>query len=339
MKILKILLLVLLALVGIGIILGLFGPKTYKVERSAVITASSDAIWPHVNSIRSQNTWSPFVEQDTTMVVEYIGTDGEVGSGSKWASKKMGNGEQTITSVDPNKSVNTRLKFIMPWGTSESDAYLNMEPDVAGTKVTWGFGGENDFMGRIFGSIMSMENAIGPMYEKGLTNLQTLVASAPPSTMGKKYAIKEGQYPGGTYMGVRANVSFSDMEAFYDKNLSAVMAEVEKAKITPTTMPIGIYYKWDVDKGMSDMSAGIGVPTGTKAPAGFEISTIAANKSLTMSYTGGYFGTASAHAGFDDYIKTNNLSQLSPVIEEYIVGPSSEPDSNKWVTIITYFVK
>ncbi len=339
MRILKVLLYGLLALVGIGIILGLAGPKTYKVERSAVITASPDAIWPHVSSIRSQNTWSPFTEQDTAMVVEYTGTDGEVGSGSKWASKKMGKGEQTITSVDPNKGVTTRLKFIMPWGASESDAYLNMEPDVAGTKVTWGFGGQNDFMGRIFGSIMSMEKAVGPMYEKGLINLQTLVASAPPPAMGKKYAIKEGQYQGGTYLTIRGSINMTEMESFYGKNFQTIMGEIQKTKITPATMPLGMYYTWDMEKGMTDMAAAIGVPADTKEPAGLTKVTLPANKSLTMMYTGGYHGLGNAHAGFEDYIKTNNLTQLSPVVEEYITDPGSEPDSNKYVTQITYFVK
>ena len=339
MKILKVLLYVLLALVGIGIILGLLGPKTYKVERSLVIASTPDAIWPHVSSIRSQNTWSPFTEQDTAMVIEYMGNDGEVGSGSKWVSKKMGNGEQTITTVDPNKGVTTHLKFFMPWGTSESDAYLNMEPDAAGTKVTWGFGGENDFMGRIFGSIMSMEKAVGPMYEKGLTNLQTVVASSPSPTMGKKYAIKEGQYPGGTYLTIRGNISMSEMESFYGKNFQAIMGEIQKAKITPSTMPLGIYYTWDMEKGTTDMAAGIGVPADTKEPAGLTKVTLPANKSLTMIYTGGYGGLGNAHAGFDDYIKTNKLEQLSPVLEEYITDPGSEPDSNKYVTQITYFVK
>jgi effector-binding domain-containing protein len=339
MKILKVLLYVLLALVGIGIILGLVGPKTYKVERSAVITASPDAIWPHVSSVRSQNTWSPFVEEDTAMVIEYAGTDGEVGSSSKWTSKKMGNGEQTITSLDPNKSVNTHLKFIQPWGTSESDAYLNMEPDPAGTKVTWGFGGNNDFVGRMFGSIMNMDKMVGPMYEKGLTNLQTLVAAAPPAAMGKKYAITEGQYPGGTFLTVRSNINMSEMKSFYEKNFQAIMSEIQKSKITPATMPLGIYYTWDMEKGTTDMAAAIGVPADTNEPAGLTRVTVPANKSLTMMYTGGYSGLGNAHMGFDDYIRTNKLEQLSPVLEEYITDPGSEPDSNKYMTKITYFVK
>jgi effector-binding domain-containing protein len=41
----------------------------------------------------------------------------------------------------------------------------------------------------------------------------------------------------------------------------------------------------------------------------------------------------------DDHIKANKLEHVAPVVEEYITDPGTEPDSNKWVTLITYFVK
>jgi len=54
---------------------------------------------------------------------------------------------------------------------------------------------------------------------------------------------------------------------------------------------------------------------------------------------GGYNGLEQAHLAMDDYMKANNLENQPPVIEEYITDPGSEPDSNKWVTKITYLVK
>ncbi|MDQ3017145.1 MAG: SRPBCC family protein [Bacteroidota bacterium] len=337
MKVLKVILFVLLALVGIVIVMGLIGPKTYKVERSAVITASPEAVWPHVSSIRKQSEWSPFIEADTTMVIEYYGNDGEVGSGSKWTGKD-GKGEQTIMALDPNKSVNTHLKFIMPWGTSESDAYLNLEPDAGGTKVTWGFGGNNDFIGRIFSSLMSLDKVVGPMYEDGLAKLQTIVASAPRS-MAMTYDVTPGQYAGGTYLGIKDDVKIPELTNFYTKNFASLMGGVQKAGIKTITQPLGIYYTWDLEKMMTNMAAAVGVTPDTKAPAGLEKLTVAPGKSLTITYKGGYNGMGDAHNAMDKYIQSNKLEHIAPVIEEYVLGPAMETDSNKWVTTITYLVK
>ena len=75
MKVVKVLLYGLLAFVIIGAILGLTGPKTYKVERSVVIAAAPDQVWPHMSSLRKSNEWSPFLKKDSAAVVTYSGND------------------------------------------------------------------------------------------------------------------------------------------------------------------------------------------------------------------------------------------------------------------------
>lgn len=341
MKFLKVILYIFLALVGIGIILGLVGPKTYKVERSTVISASPDAVWPYVSSLKKANDWSPFVRQDTAMMIEYTGDEGTVGSTSKWESKKMGKGEQTIVSLDPNKNVNTQLTFYMPWGSSKSDAYFNLEPDAAGTKVTWGMGGKNDFIGRIFGSLMNMDKAVGPSYEEGLANLKSTVESGAtmasmPSGLSE---IKMADYPGGTYVGVRKEIKMAEMETFFEQGFGTIMGGLQKSGINPTTGALGMYYKWDMEKGETDVAAAIGVPAGTKAPDGTTVFTLPSSKSVSVTLTGGYSGLYGAHMSLDEYLKANNLEQLSPAIEEYVVDMMTEQDTNKLVTVVTYLVK
>jgi effector-binding domain-containing protein len=340
MKILKYLLYILLALVAIGIILGLFGPKSYKVERSVVAAGTPEVVWRHLNSTRKINEWSPFLKMDTTTVIEYTGKDGEVGSGSKWTSKKMGKGEQTITSLEPMKSTKVHLKFYMPWGASEADSYMNLEPDPNGTKVTWGITGNNNFMGKIMGSLMSMEKGIGPHFETGLADLQKLVAAEPKPAPKMNYQVNTGKYPGGKYLGVRATLPMKDISSFYQKNIPLLMAEVKKAKVEMAGVPSGIYYTWDEEKMETNMAAAVGIKTDLKSPPGMmQVITVPPGKALTIDYTGGYAKMGDAHMAMDAYIKSNKLESMAPVIEEYYSGPGTEPDSNKWVTKIIYLVK
>src|SRR4030095_5331114 len=308
MKILKILLYILLALVAIGILLGLFGPKSYKVERSAVVAGTPEVVWAHISSARKINEWSPFLKMDTTTVIEYTGKDGEVGSGSKWTSKKMGKGEQTIASLEPMKSTKVHLKFYMPWGESEADSYINLEPDPNGTKVVWGITGNNNFVGKIMGSLMSMEKGIGPHFESGLADLQKIVAAEPKPAPKMNYQVNTGKYPGGKYLAVRSTLPMKDISSFYMKNMPLLMDQIKKSKAEMTGVPTGIYYTWNEEKMETDMAAAVGVKTDLKAlPGMMTMVTVPPGNALTIDYTGGYAKMGDAHMAMEAYIKNNKM--------------------------------
>jgi effector-binding domain-containing protein len=339
MKFLKILLYVLLALVLIGVLLGFAGPKKMDVERSTVIAASPDAVWPYLSQMKNFQLWSPWAEMDTAAVLTYKGIDGEVGSGYSWEGEKTGKGEQTITAIEPNKSVMTHLHFLEPM-EDEADSYFRIEPVGDSTKVIWGMTGENGFVERIFAVVMNFDKMIGKDFDKGLAKLSTVVASSPKSaSTATEYAITPGEYAGGKYLVVKGDAKMADLTTFYGTNLPLVMTAVNKYGLKPTTMPLGIYYSWDMEKGMTNMAAGMGVDGEVKAPAGMELITLPANKSLSIKYMGSYHGLEGAHMAMDNHIKANNLEHVAPVLEEYVTDPGTEPDSTKWVTVITYFVK
>ncbi len=341
MKILKYLLYVLLALVVIGVVLGLMGPKTYKLERSTVISASPDAVWAHMNTLKKVNEWSPFLKKDSTAVVEYSGNDGEVGSSSTWSgNKNVGKGQQTITAIVPMKSSTVKLTFFTPFGTMESEGYFNLDPDPAGTKVTWGMRGDNNFMGRIMSSMMSMEKTVGPSFESGLADLKTMVESEPKAPkMEMNYQINSGQYPGGKYLAVRKTMAISGIGDFFSKSMPVLMDALKKAKVEMAGPPSGIYFTWDEKKMESDMAVAVPIKGDMKAPAGMEVINVPAAKAFMIDYKGGYGKMGDAHMALDAHIKGNKLEQVPPVMEEYFAGPGTEPDSNKWMTKIVYLVK
>jgi effector-binding domain-containing protein len=338
MKFLKYFLFVLLGLVLIGVILGLTGKKEFRIERSTVIAGSPDVVWPYVSSMKNFQLWSPWAEMDTAAVIEYSGNDGEVGSGYTWKGEKTGQGEQIITAIEPSRSVKTHLHFMEPM-EAEMDSYFTLEPVGDSTRVVWGFEGENGFMGRIFSTLMNMDKTVGKDFEKGLAKLHTVVASNPGAPVSDAFNIVEGEYPGGKYLAVRGDLNMSEIESFYSTNLPAIMGEISKSKVEMASAPLGLYYTWDMEKGTSSMAAAIGVRGDVTAPAGMEVITLPENRSLTIKYMGGYHGIGGAHGAMDAYIQKNNLEHIAPVLEEYLTDPGSEPDSSKWITNVTYFVK
>jgi len=336
MRFLRILLWILLVFAGILVILGLVGPKTFDVSRTAFIPAPASQVWPHVSSLKATQAWSPWSKRDPNMTLEFKGEDGQVGASYAWSGNdQVGKGEQTVTKLEPTSLVETELKFFMPWGEDIATSYTMLRDTTGGTNVQWGIRGENGFIGRIFGVFMNFDEMMGKDFEEGLGYLQEVVASAAPA-----FTIQPGEYPGGQFLGARAMVNMADMQQFYGDNLGKAFEALKAANLQMTGMPHGLYYSWDMEKGESDMAAAIPF-TGTlkKVPDGMSVIDVPAARSLTIEYMGGYGGMAGPHNAMDAYIQENGLTQLTPVMEEYVTDPGTEPDSMKWVTKIIYLVK
>jgi len=339
MKILKILLYIVAALVVVAIILGLAGPKTFDVHRTAIVPGTPAQVWPYVTNLKNMALWSPWAEKDTAMVVEYTGTDGAIGSMSSWSGNSdVGKGSQTISVLEPTTYTESSLKFMEPM-ESEATAYMRLADTTGGTFVIWGIKGENGFVGRLFGSFMNLDKVMAPDFERGLSKLTALVASMPKPAAAPSMDIATGEFPGGKYLGIRASMKFDQLSSFYNKSYGALMPALEKAGGKLAGMPSGLYYKWDVQTSTTDMAAALPFTGDVKAPKGMEVISLPPAKSLTVNYLGGYSGIGKAHDAIDAYMKSNKLEQLTPVVEEYITDPMSEPDSNKWLTKVVYFVK
>lgn len=165
-------------LVGIIVfLLGIFvAPEGFYVKRSATINAPAKTVFPYVSTLKAMDAWSPWSEKDPNMVNNYEGTDGTVGAVNSWTSdvEEVGVGSQTITKIEPNKSIHTHLSFKKPH-KSESDATIRLTELDGQTKVTWGIRGSYGSIERLFMMFMDMEGAIGPDFQKGLDKLKTTV--------------------------------------------------------------------------------------------------------------------------------------------------------------------
>ena len=336
MKILKYLLYVLLVLVLIGVILGLVGPKTKDIHRTRFISATPEQIWPYVSNWEKINLWSPWVRMDTSLTLEYSGNQGTIGSKYSWSSKKMGSGEQTITALAPNQSMDAEL-IIKMFGESTSQTSIMLKDTAGGTNVSWAMHGKNSFAERIMSSLMSMDKMIGKEYEKGLNSLDSLMATLPKPSPGMKIYTEE--YPGGKYLGIKSKVKISELKDFFAKSFTPVMEGVKKTNAEVAGMPSGLYYTWEVDKNMTEVAAAVAIKNEVKAPMGLQLFVIPPGKMAVMDYMGGYGGLGNAHNAIAEYFRSNSMEQSPPVIEEYITDPMMEKDSTKWHTRIIYFVK
>lgn len=175
MLILKIVLFVVVGLALLLLILHLLAPKEAKLERSILINASKETVYPYILYFTKRDEWSPWMEMDPNVKTELEGEDGTIGAVWRWqGNKKVGKGEQKNTQIVEYEKVDTIVTFEEPW-QSVADTYIKMEEKEDGTLVKWGFSSKMSFPFSIFGLFMNFDKAVGKDYEKGLQKLKNLL--------------------------------------------------------------------------------------------------------------------------------------------------------------------
>jgi hypothetical protein len=157
------LVIVLVVLAAVGLVL----PRTYKVERSAVINAPVELVFDQVNDLKKNEAWTPW--KDPNMTVTYGSITAGKGAMTSWESKKMGNGSQTIMESVPNQSIKNSLDFK---GRGTANVDWSFVPEGEGVKVTQTMSGDQGMnpVKRYFGLVM--DKMVGPKFEQGLASLK-----------------------------------------------------------------------------------------------------------------------------------------------------------------------
>ncbi len=172
MSILTIILLVIGGIVLLVLLIGFTSPRLATMERSVVINASADKVFPYLNNLKTfVDTWSPWTEKDPSAAHEYNDIASGEGAFYSWKGekKKVGEGNMKIIKSVENKQVQTMLFFK---GQGEAKAGWTIVENGDGVKVTWDFESDNGMnpIGRIFGRFM--DKFLGPDYENGLNKLK-----------------------------------------------------------------------------------------------------------------------------------------------------------------------
>lgn len=177
MKVLKIILIILLVLIAVPLIVAVFLPEDYSVEREVLIKKPHGEVYGYVSLLKNQDNFSTWSLKDPTMKKTYTGSDGQVGFIAGWESEDpdVGVGEQEIIGINEGKRIDYALRFKEPFEASDI-AYMEFEEiDTNQTKVIWGFEGHMDYPMNAMLAFMDMENLIGNDFEKGLQHLKEIL--------------------------------------------------------------------------------------------------------------------------------------------------------------------
>lgn len=146
-------------------------PDTFKVERTATVDAPADVVYGLVVDFHGWQAWSPWEALDPAMKKTYEGS-GKDATYHWVGNKDVGEGQMTIVEVRPNERIDIKLDFIKPWESSSQTVFAFQ---AAGDKTTvsWTMSGKAGFIEKAMGLIKSMDEMVGPDFEKGLAKLKS----------------------------------------------------------------------------------------------------------------------------------------------------------------------
>lgn len=172
---LKLILILIVAAAATIIVLALRRPDHFRVERSQLIRATPEQIYPHIADLRRWAAWSVWEGMDPAMRKTYSPNTTGVGASYEWkGNRKVGHGRMTLVELMPPTKVVIQLDFIAPF-EAHNTATLTLKPHGANTLVTWEMYGPLPFISKLFSVFVSMDKMIGKDFESCLTNLETVV--------------------------------------------------------------------------------------------------------------------------------------------------------------------
>jgi uncharacterized protein YndB with AHSA1/START domain len=160
-------------------------PSTYQVERSITIQAPPETIFMLVEDLHIWPRWSPMDLLNPKMKRTYSGSDTGVGASSEWSGPgKAGKGHMAVTQSIPPKAVTIKVNWEKPFAVENINKFT-LQPDGAGTKLTWSLQGQNTYAMKLMGLFTNMDHNRAEHLELGLSNLKAIAESSVLRRMGQ----------------------------------------------------------------------------------------------------------------------------------------------------------
>ena len=160
----------LLVFVGVGFAL----PGTWAVERSQVISAPTDLVFPLLVDLEGWEQWTHWPELQGR-------TDGRssgVGASRSWDDPNYGRGELTVTAVLTDQAVS--YEVLIDGGGIQISGTMSITSVPGGSRVTWREEGDFGWNPLLAYMALRMDRMQGGELEKSLARLNRVVTGAAP---------------------------------------------------------------------------------------------------------------------------------------------------------------
>lgn len=326
LKILYILLFVVLAI----LLTGLFLPRNIRIEADTVIESSCEIVFDQVNTLRSWESWSPWMSDSMQATIEYNEVPAGKGADFRWKEKDSETGSIKITESNPGQEILMHIDF---GEGGDAAAIWKFKPEGDKIKVSWVF--ENKDMGYFERYFMFLfKKNIQKDLEKGLTNLKAVCSDLRLSRISE---IEVNECEAQPAMIIIDSTLIQDMDTRMKENFKKLSAYLERRGIKPDSDKIALFFKWNPD-GLSTFASGYRIPEKTWGFKEYTYYELPAGKTASVTHWGKY-DSEKPYIALDNYLESHGLKQGNMIWEEYLVVPENETDTSLWEKRIYYPVE
>jgi len=336
MRLLKRLLLALVALIVLLAGIGWALPRQVHVERSTNIDAPASTIFALVDGFSMFNQWSPWYGLDPSAQYDFRGPARGVGARMTWTgdASTVGSGTQEIIESRPYSHVKSSLDL---GSQGAATVEFTLVPDGNHTAVTWALDvdlGMNP-VNRYFG--LMLEKMVGPDYEKGLWGLKRLAESLPRIDFSG-LQVEEIQVLPVTVAYVPASCGTDEQEIA--RTLGASYAKVGKFmathKLRQAAAPMTINNKWGASGYEFDAAIPLDHAPFKDIPpdSPVQIKKTYAGKALKVVHKGPYRGMDSTYEKLAAYAAAYGYEPAASPWDEYVSDPGHTPEPELLTNIL-----
>ena len=158
----------------ITLILAATKPDSFRIERSAIVNAPAEKVFPLISDFQQWRGWSPWENKDPNLKRTYSGAERGKGAVYAWeGNKNVGSGRMEILDATSPSKVVIKLDFLAPF-EAHNTAEFTMLPQGNATNVHWVMHGPAQFISKVMQVFFSLDKMIGKDFEAGLAKLKTV---------------------------------------------------------------------------------------------------------------------------------------------------------------------
>ncbi len=149
-------------------------PNTFRIERSLLIHAGPEKLFPLINDFHRWESWSPAEKSDPEIKRSFSGASHGKRAVYAWESSgRIGTGRMEILASLPYRKIIIQIDFSKP---REALNYAEFTFDLMGndTLLTWAMFGPCHYPHKLICMFINKERAMGREFEQGLHNLKQL---------------------------------------------------------------------------------------------------------------------------------------------------------------------
>ena len=177
MRVLKITVSAAIGLLLLLLIISFFLPSAWSVERSIIINADADIIFPYIDNLRRWPEWTVWYKDSENLVVTYEGPEEGIGAISRWKDKNH-DGLMKIVESQPNELVAYDLRFDKNASPMHGSIMLNSTIET--TEIVWTATGDVGInpISKYFA--LMLNSWMGEDFERSLAKLKAILENPTP---------------------------------------------------------------------------------------------------------------------------------------------------------------